>query len=193
MSTSMNIGQAASRAGVSAKMVRHYESLGLLPKIARTDAGYRQYEDRDVHTLRFIRRGRDLGFSMAKIANLLKLWQNRRRASADVKRIALSQVADLDRRMAEMAAMKKTLENLADCCRGDDRPDCPILDELGSETSSAVKPVRAGAVAAVKQHQHKEQGANERNPRRGSHPRRNAQDGCAVCCARDVSQSPETL
>lgn len=139
----MNIGQAASQAGVSAKMVRHYESLGLLPKIARTDSGYRQYEDRDVHTLRFIRRGRDLGFSMAEIADLLKLWQNRRRASADVKRIALAHVTDLDRRMVEMAAMKKTLENLADCCRGDDRPDCPILNELGNETTSAVKAVHA--------------------------------------------------
>ncbi|MEO7055430.1 MAG: Cu(I)-responsive transcriptional regulator [Caldimonas sp.] len=145
MSTSMNIGQAASQAGVSAKMVRHYESLGLLPKIARTDSGYRQYEDRDVHTLRFIRRGRDLGFSMAEIADLLKLWQNRRRASADVKRIALAHVADLDRRMAEMAAMKKTLENLADCCKGDDRPGCPILDELGSETRPAEKTVHAGS------------------------------------------------
>ena len=150
----MNIGQAASQAGVSAKMVRHYESLGLLPKIARTDSGYRQYEDRDVHTLRFIRRGRDLGFSMAEIADLLKLWQNRRRASADVKRIALAHVADLDRRMAEMAAMKKTLENLADGCKGDGRPDCPILDDLGSETTPVVKAVHAGTGAALKKHQH---------------------------------------
>ncbi len=127
----INIGEAASRSGVSAKMVRHYESLGLLPKVGRTDSGYRQYGDKDVHTLRFIRRSRDLGFSMAEIADLLKLWQNRRRASSDVKRIALSHVADLDRRMAEMGAMKRTLARLADCCRGDDRPDCPILDELG--------------------------------------------------------------
>ena len=125
-----NIGEAAARSGVSAKMLRHYESLGLLPKIGRTEAGYRQYAERDVHTLRFIRRGRELGFSMAEIAALLKLWQNRRRASADVKRIALSHVADLDRRMAEMAAMKRTLEALAGNCHGDARPDCPILDEL---------------------------------------------------------------
>ncbi len=150
MSISMNIGQA----GVSTKMVCHHESLGLLPKIARTDSGYRQYEERDVHTLRFIRRGRDLGFSMAEIADLLKLWQNRRRASADVKRIALAHVSDLDRRMAEMVAMKRTLENLADCCRGDDRPDCPILDELGSETTSVVKAVHARTGAAVKKRQH---------------------------------------
>jgi Cu(I)-responsive transcriptional regulator len=125
-----NIGQAAARSGVSAKMVRHYESLGLLPDVGRTDAGYRQYRDKDVHTLRFIRRARDLGFGMAEIAQLLKLWQNRRRASADVKRIALAHVADLDRRMQELDAMKRTLGRLADCCHGDQRPDCPILDEL---------------------------------------------------------------
>ena len=126
-----NIGQAAARSGVSAKMVRHYESLGLLPRIGRTDAGYRQYTDNEVHTLRFIRRSRDLGFSMAEIAELLNLWNNRRRASADVKRIALVHVADLERRMEEMAAMKRTLEKLARACHGDHRPDCPILDELG--------------------------------------------------------------
>ena len=130
METTMNIGQAADRSGVSAKMVRHYESLGLLPRIGRTESGYRQYAEKEVHTLRFIRRARDLGFSMSEIAELLKLWQNRRRASADVKRIALSHVADLDRRMEEMAAMKRTLERLADCCHGDERPNCPILDEL---------------------------------------------------------------
>jgi MerR family copper efflux transcriptional regulator len=126
-----NIGEAAARSGVSAKMVRHYESLGLLPTVARTDSGYRQYGEREVHTLRFIRRGRDLGFSMAEIAELLKLYQNRRRASGDVKRIALAHVADLERRMNEMAEMKRTLEHLAHCCHGDERPDCPILDELG--------------------------------------------------------------
>ncbi|MEO8154650.1 MAG: Cu(I)-responsive transcriptional regulator [Rhizobacter sp.] len=125
-----NIGEVAARSGVSAKMVRHYESLGLLPKVGRTDSGYRQYRESEVHTLRFIRRARELGFSMAEIADLLKLWQNRRRASADVKRIALAHVADLDRRMAEMAEMKRTLKALADCCQGDGRPECPILDEL---------------------------------------------------------------
>jgi MerR family copper efflux transcriptional regulator len=127
-----NIGEAAHRSGVSAKMVRHYESLGLLPKVGRTDAGYRQYTDKEVHTLRFIRRGRDLGFSMAEIGQLLKLWQDRRRASANVKKIALAHVDDLERRMAEMAAMKRTLEQLAACCQGDHRPDCPILDELAN-------------------------------------------------------------
>jgi len=125
-----NIGEAAARSGVSAKMVRHYESLGLLPGVARTDAGYRQYTENNVHTLRFIRRARDLGFSMAEIAELLKLWQNKGRASADVKRIALDHAADLHRRIEEMTAMKRTLERLADCCHGDQRPDCPILDGL---------------------------------------------------------------
>ena len=125
-----NIGEAASRSGVSAKMVRHYESLGLLPKVGRTDSGYRQYTDKEVHTLRFVRRARDLGFSMAEIAELLRLWQDRRRASANVKRIALAHVDDLKRRMEEMAAMKPTLERLAACCHGDQRPYCPILYEL---------------------------------------------------------------
>ncbi|MBL8343860.1 MAG: Cu(I)-responsive transcriptional regulator [Rubrivivax sp.] len=126
----MNIGQAALRSGVSAKMIRHYESLGLLPRVARTDAGYRQYADADVHTLRFVRRARALGFGMAEIAELLKLWQNRRRASSAVKRIAEGHVADLQRRIRAMEAMKRTLERLVECCHGDHRPDCPILDEL---------------------------------------------------------------
>jgi MerR family copper efflux transcriptional regulator len=125
-----NIGQAASQSGVSAKMVRHYELLGLLPAVHRTDAGYRQYGEKEVHTLRFIRRARTLGFSMLEIAELLKLWQNQQRASADVKRIAQAHVADLERRIAEMQAMRQTLAQLADCCAGDNRPDCPILSGL---------------------------------------------------------------
>lgn len=128
----LNIGQAAAQSGVSAKMVRHYESLGLLPGVHRSDAGYRQYGEKEVHTLRFIRRARALGFSMAEIAELLKLWQNKRRASADVKRIALAHVADLERRIAEMEAMKQTLGHLAHCCQGNNRPDCPILTELAA-------------------------------------------------------------
>ena len=127
-----NIGEAARQSGVSAKMVRHYESLGLLPTVHRTDAGYRQYGEKEVHTLRFIRRARLLGFSMAEIAELLKLWQNQQRASADVKRIAQAHVADLERRIAEMEAMRQTLQQLAHCCQGDNRPDCPILAELAS-------------------------------------------------------------
>ena len=128
----MNIGQASAQSGVSVKMVRYYESLGLLPTVARTNAGYRQYNEREVHTLRFIRRARDLGFQMSEIAELLKLWQNRRRASEHVKRIALNHVHDLDRRIAEMVAMRNALEHLATACHGDERPDCPILDDLSS-------------------------------------------------------------
>ena len=127
----LNIGQAARRANVTAKMVRHYESLGLLPEVARTEAGYRQYSEREVHTLRFIKRARNLGFGMAEIAELLKLWQNKRRSSENVKRIAAQHVTDLDLRIQELVAMKRTLQTLVECCHGDQRPDCPILDELG--------------------------------------------------------------
>jgi MerR family transcriptional regulator, copper efflux regulator len=126
----LNIGEAARRAEVSAKMVRHYESLGLLPTVSRTDAGYRQYSDKEVHTLRFIKRARNLGFSMPEIAQLLKLWQDKRRPSESVKKIAAHHVADLDQRIEELSAMKRTLQTLVDCCHGDHRPDCPILDEL---------------------------------------------------------------
>ncbi|WBY01317.1 Cu(I)-responsive transcriptional regulator [Ramlibacter tataouinensis] len=127
-----NIGEAARRSGVSAKMVRHYESLGLLPAVHRTDSGYRQYGEREVHTLRFIRRARDLGFSMAEIAELVKLWQNRRRSSHEVHRIASKHVEELTRKLEEMETMRRTLQHLVDCCHGDERPDCPILDELES-------------------------------------------------------------
>jgi Cu(I)-responsive transcriptional regulator len=128
----MNIGQAATASAVSAKMIRHYEQLGLLPKAPRTDSGYRQYDETSVHTLRFIRRARDLGFSMKEIAALLALWRNRRRASAEVKRIALAHAGDLQRRIDEMQAMQRTLTHLAHCCHGDQRPECPILDDLAS-------------------------------------------------------------
>ncbi|GBU15490.1 Cu(I)-responsive transcriptional regulator [Polaromonas sp.] len=125
-----SIGQVASQTGASTKMIRHYEMLGLLPAVHRTDAGYRQYSSREVHTLRFIRRARLLGFSMVEIAELLKLWQNQQRASADVKRIALAHVADLERRITEMQAMRQTLQQLVHGCQGNNRPDCPILSEL---------------------------------------------------------------
>ncbi len=134
---SLTIGQAAERSGVSAKMLRHYESLGLLPSVARSDSGYRLYGDREVHTLRFIRRARDLGFSIAEINDLLALWQNRRRASAQVKRIAQAHLAELDRRLADLQAMRRSLAALADCCHGDDRPDCPILDDLAQGVPDA--------------------------------------------------------
>jgi len=132
----MNIGEAARLSGVSAKMIRHYESLGLVPGVARTDAGYRQYDEDTLHTLRFIRRARDLGFDMKEIGALLQLWRNRRRSSAEVKRIALAHVADLEQRIAAMQAMQRTLKHLAHCCAGDERPDCPILDDLAAEADA---------------------------------------------------------
>ena len=124
------IGQAAGRAGVSARMVRHYESLGLLAGVARTDSGYRQYTEADVHTLRVIRRARDLGFSMEEIAELLALWHDRSRASSQVKRIAQTHIDDLSVRIAAMQSMQRSLQTLVACCQGNDRPDCPILDDL---------------------------------------------------------------
>ncbi len=124
------IGEAARRSGVSAKMLRHYESLGLLGQVVRTESGYRQYTAADVHTLRFIKRCRDLGFSMAEIAELVNLWQNRSRASASVKRIAQKHVDELSTRIAAMQAMQRSLHDLLQHCHGDARPDCPILDDL---------------------------------------------------------------
>jgi Cu(I)-responsive transcriptional regulator len=118
-------------------MVRHYESLGLLPAVHRTDSGYRQYGASEVHTLRFIRRARDLGFPIAEIAELLKLWQNRRRSSSDVRRIATRHVEELTRKMDEMEQMRRTLQHLIHCCHGDQRPDCPILEELAAPSARA--------------------------------------------------------
>lgn len=133
----VNIGTAADLTGISAKMVRHYESLGLLPRVTRTDSGYRQYSETDVHTLRFIKRARDLGFSMAEIGELVALWQNRRRASASVKRIAQKHVDELAARIAAMQAMQRTLGHLLHHCHGDQRPDCPILDDLAGGSVGA--------------------------------------------------------
>ena len=126
----VNIGEAARLSGVSAKMVRHYESLGLLPKVGRTDAGYRQYSEAEVHTLRFIKRARELGFSMEEIGELVGLWQNRRRASAGVRRIAQKHAQELAQRIEAMQGMQRTLQHLIHCCHGDERPDCPILEDL---------------------------------------------------------------
>ena len=125
-----SISEAAELTGASAKMIRHYEEIGLMPKVSRTQAGYRLYRDADIHILRFIRRSRDLGFTMKEIELLLGLWGNRRRASADVKKLALNHIADLDVRIGEMQAMRTALSKLAECCHGDKRPDCPILDDL---------------------------------------------------------------
>ena len=131
------IGTAARRAGVSPRMVRHYESLGLLAPVARTESGYRQYSEADIHALRFIRRARDLGFSMPEIATLLGLWQDKQRASASVKQIAQTHIDDLQQRIAAMQAMQRTLAQLVSCCAGDARPDCPILDDLAANDPPA--------------------------------------------------------
>lgn len=128
----MTIGQAARQSGVSAKMIRHYESLDLLAPATRTPSGYRIFDAPEVHTLRFIRRARDLGFTMREIQNLLSLWQNRRRASSDVRKVALQHIAGLDRKISELEAMRRTLQRLVDHCHGDSRPECPILDDLAA-------------------------------------------------------------
>jgi Cu(I)-responsive transcriptional regulator len=125
-----NIGQAAEASGVSAKMIRHYEENGFIPKAGRTVAGYRIYRDADVHLLKFIRRARDLGFSLQEIKSLLALWTNRRRASGDVKKLVEKHVKELDTKIDELQAMRRTLVNLAHHCHGDDRPECPIIDDL---------------------------------------------------------------
>ncbi|TWO73013.1 Cu(I)-responsive transcriptional regulator [Caenimonas sedimenti] len=140
----MNIGEAAEKAGVTPKMVRHYESLGLLPKVHRTESGYRVYGQPEVHTLRFIKRSRDLGFSIPEISELVKLWQDRRRPSSSVKKVAAAHLAELDRKLEEMQSMRKTLSHLVHCCQGDHRPECPILEDLGREA-----PVHGGAKKAT--------------------------------------------
>ena len=134
MMEAMNIGQAAKASGVSAKMIRHYEEIGLVPAAARTEAGYRQYADADVHTLRFIRHARDLGFSLPEIGELVGLWQNRKRPSRRVKALAEAHIQELEQKAQELLAMKATLQHLVQCCHGDDRPECPILDSLAAGT-----------------------------------------------------------
>jgi len=125
-----SIGRAAQISGVTAKMIRHYESLGLLPTVARTSGDYRVYTQNELHTLRFIRRARGLGFSMNEIEALLALWRDQRRASKQVKRLALQHVAELDNKIDELRSMRDALAELAANCHGDNRPDCPILDDL---------------------------------------------------------------
>ncbi|RZJ08030.1 MAG: Cu(I)-responsive transcriptional regulator [Rubrivivax sp.] len=134
---SMNIGEAAKASGVSAKMIRHYESVGLFPEAARTESGYRQYTAKEVATLRFVRQSRDLGFSIDQIRELLGLWQNRRRPSRQVRALAQAHIAELDAKLSELQAMKATLAHLVDCCHGDERPDCPIIATLAQEAPVA--------------------------------------------------------
>ena len=136
----MTIGEAARASGVSAKMIRYYEETGLIPAAGRTGSGYRTYGPKEVQILRFVRRARDLGFPMEKVAELLALWRDRDRASADVRHLAEAQIAALDQRIREMQAMKGTLSHLVQACAGDDRPDCPILDDLGGHSCAPARP-----------------------------------------------------
>ncbi len=135
----MNIGEAATRSGVSAKMNRYYESIGLITAPARTAAQYRVYAADDVHTLRFVRRSRDLGFSLEETRELLALWRDKSRASADVKNLAMAHVRELEEKAAELKAMADTLRHLATHCHGDHRPDCPILADFAATTPTQGK------------------------------------------------------
>ena len=128
-----NIGQAAKASGISAKMIRHYEEVGLLPAASRTFSGYRTYNQQDVHMLRFIRHSRDLGFSIKQIADLLSLWRDTNRPSSKVKQMASEHIEMLNQKIQELIIMKSELTRLVSCCHGDERPDCPILDELAQD------------------------------------------------------------
>ena len=134
----MNIGQAAEASGVSAKMIRHYEAVGLVPAPNRTESGYRQYTDNEVLTLHFIRRSRDLGFSIQQIGELVGLWHDRKRPSRQVKALAQAHIQELETKAQELLAMKAALQHLVHCCHGDDRPDCPILQTLEDEAAPAL-------------------------------------------------------
>jgi Cu(I)-responsive transcriptional regulator len=131
----MNIGQAAQASGVSAKMIRYYEGIGLIARAGRSEAGYRKYAENEVQTLRFIKRSRDLGFSVARIKTLLGLWNDRERKSADVKNLARQYVAELNQDIEKLQSIRDQLEHLSDCCQGNSRPDCPILDDLAKPVS----------------------------------------------------------
>jgi Cu(I)-responsive transcriptional regulator len=127
----MNIGEAAKATGVSAKMIRYYEGIGLLPRAQRHENGYRDYGANDIHRLRFVRRARDFGFSMEQIEALLALWSDASRPSHDVKAIALAHVSELDEKISHLKALRAALSRLAENCHGDQRPECPILEDLG--------------------------------------------------------------
>lgn len=128
----MNIGQAAEVAGVNAKMIRYYESIGLISEANRTDSGYRQYTEKDVQTLRFIKRSRDLGFSIERIKTLLSLWEDRGRKSGDVKKLARQYIEELDQDIQKLQSIRDQLKHLSDCCQGNNRPDCPIIEDLSA-------------------------------------------------------------
>lgn len=128
----MNIGEVSKASGVTSKMIRHYEELGIIPKASRSLSGYRTYGDKDVHILKFVKRARGLGFGMKEIKQLVGLWRNKSRSSADVKKLTTKHIDELEAKIFELETMVKTLKNLSHHCHGDGRPDCPILDELGS-------------------------------------------------------------
>jgi Cu(I)-responsive transcriptional regulator len=136
----MNIGEASSASGVNSKMIRYYESIGLLEDVGRNANGYRTYTENDVHTLAFIRRARHLGFSIEQIQALMTLWRDKARSSAEVKAIAQGHIAELQAKIEELASMQRTLEHLVSCCAGDDRPDCPIIDDLSAKAEAPARP-----------------------------------------------------
>lgn len=140
----MNISQLARKTGLTAKTIRYYESIGLIPAAVRTEAGYRTYGDRDITVLQFIARSRSLGFSVEDVGHLLTLWQDRSRTSAEVKALAAQQVAEIDRKVAELTIMRQALTDLMQHCHGDDRPDCPILDRLAGEIRAGQETDDAG-------------------------------------------------
>lgn len=129
----MNIGEAAKISGVNAKLIRHYESIGLIPKATRSESGYRTYSDPDVHILSFVKRARRLGFSMKEIKKLVSLWRNKSRASSEVKALANKHTEEMEQKIFELQGMVKTLKHLAKNCHGDSRPDCPILNDLAGQ------------------------------------------------------------
>jgi Cu(I)-responsive transcriptional regulator len=160
----MNIGKAAEASGVSAKMIRYYESIGLLAKAARRENGYRDYDERDVHDLRFIKRARNLGFSVEATGELLALWRDKSRASADVKDFAMRHVSDLEAKISELQAMTRTLRHLASHCHGDARPDCPILDDLA--TPGAEETEQDALINGIRARKPRVAGAQIRSARR---------------------------
>ena len=139
----MNIGQASKASGVNQKMIRYYESIGLIEDVARSANGYRTYSPNDIHTLAFIRRARHLGFSIEKIQALMTLWRDKARTSAEVKAIAKGHIAELQAKIEELVTMQRTLEHLVSCCAGDDRPDCPIIDGLSANAEAPADPARS--------------------------------------------------
>ena len=135
----MNIGEASRQSGVSAKMIRHYEDIGLIPRANRTTSGYRVYSGADLHRLGFVRQARNLGFSISQIRELLDLWQDKHRSSREVKKLALNHMEELDERIRELQAMRKTIAHLAQHCHGDERPECPIIEGLAELDSTTTQ------------------------------------------------------